>query len=30
MIRIHSYTFHSDGHDILESAKLISLKYKER
>lgn len=29
MIGIHSYTFRSDGHDILESAKMISLKYKE-
>lgn len=29
MIRIHSYTFHSDGHDILEFARMISLKYKE-
>jgi len=26
----HTYTFYSDGHDKLESEKLISLKYKER
>lgn len=27
---MRSYAFSPDGHDILEPAKLISLKYEER
>lgn len=27
---LYFYTFYSDGHDKVESEKLISLKYKER